>query len=96
MEKDCSTNVIGIMDGITAATITAHPFQPKLIGTAVGVALILEDLTRTEKIEGSRKPEHIKNCEDKIRYDWKDYKRSNFSNDLGSNLFTDLVTIALQ
>ena len=88
--------MIGILDGITAATITAHPFQRKLIGTAVGVALILEDLTRTEKMESSRKPEHVKNCKHKVRYDRKDNKRLNFSNDLGSNLFTDLVTIALQ
>lgn len=84
------------MDAITAATITAHLFQAKFIGTAVGVTVIFKDLTGTEKMESSRKPEHVKNCEDKVRYDWKNYKRLNFSNDLGSNLYRDLVATALQ
>lgn len=82
------------MDTMTAATITAHPFQPKLIGTAIGVALVFENLTGTEKMESSRKPEHVKNCKYKVRYDWEDYKRLNFSNDLGSNLHTDVVATA--
>lgn len=82
------------MDAITAATITAHPLQPKLVGTAVGVAVIFKDLTGTEKMESSRKPEHVKNCKDKVRYDWKDYKCLNFSDDLGSNLHTDVVATA--
>lgn len=86
MEKDCSTDMRSIMDTITTATIADHSFQPKLMDTAVGVTVILQDLTRTEKMESSRKPEHVKYCKDGVRYDWKDYKRLNFSNDFGGNL----------
>jgi hypothetical protein len=91
MEKDCSTDMRSIMDTITTATITAHSFQPKLMHTAVGVAVILKDLTRTKKIESSRKPEHIKYCKDGVRYDGKDYECPNFSNDFGSNIRLDTI-----
>lgn len=77
------------MDAITTATITVDPFRYKIICTAIGVAIVLDNLAGTKQIECSCKPEHIKDSKDSIWHHWKDYECLNFSYDLCSNLHTD-------
>lgn len=86
VEKDSSCNMRSIVDPIATTTITSHPFYFKIIRAAVRAAIILDNLTRTEKMESGWQPYHIKYCKDSVRNEWKDYKGPNFSNNLGSNL----------
>lgn len=62
MKKNCSSNMRSILDAVTAATITAHPFWFKIISTAVGVAIILDNASRTKKMKSSWKPKHVEDC----------------------------------
>lgn len=60
-----------VVNAVATATITIHPFDLQIISTTVGVAVIAEDLARAEKMECCRKPEHVEDHEDSIRYDWE-------------------------
>ena len=72
----------GVMDAVATTTITIHPVGLKVIRTAIGIAVISNDLTRAEKIECSGKPEHIEDCKDRIWQNWKNNKSLNFAYDL--------------
>lgn len=91
MKENGNCNMGSVVNAVATATITIHPFDLQIISTTVGVvAIIAEDLTRAEKMECRRKPEHVEDHKDSIWYDWKNNKSIDFANDFCSNLHTDV------
>lgn len=88
VEEDGNSNMRGVTDAITTTMITVHLFRQKIVSTAVCITIIPDDLTRTEQMEGSWYPDHVKNCKNWIWYDWKNYQCLDFTYDLCSNLCT--------
>ena len=86
MEQNGNSNVGSIVNAVSAASITVHPLQSEIVGAAVSTAVVLDDLAGAEQMESGRKPEHVKNCQNGVRYEWKNYQSLDFSDDFCSNL----------
>ena len=76
-----------VMDTVATATITINPVGFQVIWAAICIAIILEDLARTENMQCCGKPEHIEDCKDSIWQNRKNNKSLNFADDLCSYLY---------
>ena len=86
MEKNGNADMRGVVDAVPTTVVTVHFAQLQIIGATICAAVIADNLTRAEEVECGRKPEHIKDSEDKVRHNWENYQCLNFTNDLCSNL----------